>query len=452
MYHKVEKSPIDYLLYPLRQLGKNESNAGFLLFFTAVFALIWANSPWKESYHHLWELPFSISFGSFTLQEDLHHWINDGLMAVFFFVVGLEIKREVLAGELSSWKNSVLPVGAAIGGMLVPAMLYMLFTDGTRAAGGWGIPMATDIAFSLGLLSLVSKRVPVSVKIFLTALAIVDDLGAVLVIAFFYTSNISFENLALGAGFMTTLLVANRLGVRSTTFYAIIGIGGLWVAFLLSGIHATIAGVLAAFAIPGRAKINEMQFAGRMRALLGRFEASEPNGNPFLTGEQMHLIERMKLANMHAETPLQKLEHALHPLVSFVIMPLFALANAGVEISGDFWQIIVSPVSLGVMVGLVIGKFVGIAGISRLLVYLKLAQLPKNANWNHIYGVSLLAGIGFTMSLFITELALKADIDRLEAKLGILVSSVIAGSLGLFYLMRQPPVTESDESQDKDDH
>ncbi len=444
MYHKRTKSPIDRILSPLRTFGKNESNAGFLLFFMAVLALFLANSPWKETYFQLWETHFSVSFGSFTLDESLHHWINDGLMAVFFFVVGLEIKREVLAGELSSIKQSMLPVGAALGGMLVPALFYLLFTDGTRAAGGWGIPMATDIAFSLGLLSLVSKRVPLSVKIFLTALAIVDDLGAVLVIAFFYTSKISFDNLLIGAGFMVALLAANRAGVRSTTFYALLGIGGLWLAFLLSGIHATIAGVLAAFAIPGRAKINEEQFMLRMRALMGRFEASEPNGNPFLTGEQQHLIERMKMANLNAETPLQKLEHALHPLISFVIMPLFALANAGVEITGEFWTVILSPVSLGVMVGLIVGKFVGIAGVCRLLVWLKIAQLPKGARWPHIYGVALLAGIGFTMSLFITELALTAPIDRLEAKLGILVSSVIAGSLGLIYLKRQPLLTEND--------
>ncbi len=443
MYHKVEKSPIDYLLSPLRTFGKNESNAGFLLFFMAIVALIWANSPWKDSYHHLWQTHFSFAFGTFSIDQPLHHWINDGLMAVFFFVVGLEIKREILAGELSTFKQSILPVGAAFGGMLVPALLYMAFNDGTRAAGGWGIPMATDIAFSLGLLSLVSKRVPLSIKIFLTALAIVDDLGAVLVIAFFYTSDISFGNLMIGASFLAALLMANRLGVRSTTFYALLGIGGLWTAFLLSGIHATIAGVLAAFAIPGRAKINEEQFMVRMRGLMGRFEASEPNGNPFLTGEQQHLIERMKLANMNAETPLQKLEHTLHPVISFVIMPLFALANAGVEITGDFMDIIISPVSLGVMFGLVVGKFVGIAGVCKLLVWLKLAELPKNARWPHIYGVALLAGIGFTMSLFITELALTAPIDRLEAKLGILVSSVIAGGLGLFYLKRQPIVSEN---------
>lgn len=444
MYHKIPKSPIDRILRPLRTFGKNESNAGFLLFFMAVVALILANSPWKETYFAFWETHFSITFGSFTLDESLHHWINDGLMAVFFFVVGLEIKREVLAGELSSIKQSILPIGAALGGMMVPALFYLLFTDGTRAAGGWGIPMATDIAFSLGLLSLVSKRVPLSVKIFLTALAIVDDLGAVLVIAFFYTSNISFDNLLIGAGFLLALLAANRAGVRSTTFYALLGIGGLWLAFLLSGIHATIAGVLAAFAIPGRAKINEEQFMLRMRALMGRFEASEPNGNPFLTGEQQHLIERMKLANMNAETPLQKLEHTLHPLISFVIMPLFALANAGVEITGDFWTIILSPVSMGVMVGLVVGKFVGIAGVCRLLVWLKIAQLPQGARWQHIYGVALLAGIGFTMSLFITELALTTPLDRLEAKLGILVSSVIAGGLGLIYLKRQPVLAEND--------
>lgn len=444
MYHKIPKSPIDYLLKPLRTLGKNESNAGFLLFFAAIIAIIWANSPWRASYFGLWDTHFSVALGSYSLDESLHHWINDGLMAIFFFVVGLEIKREVLAGELSSIKQSILPVGAAMGGMLVPAMFYLLFTDGTRAAGGWGIPMATDIAFSLGLLSLVSKRVPLSIKIFLTALAIVDDLGAVLVIAFFYTSNISLENLLLGAGFMAVLLAANRAGVRSTTFYAIIGIGGLWTAFLLSGIHATIAGVLAAFAIPGRTKINEEQFMQRMRGLMGRFEASEPNGNPFLTSEQQHLIERMKLANMNAETPLQKLEHTLHPLISFVIMPLFALANAGVEITGEFWTLIFSPVSLGVMVGLVVGKFVGITGVCRLLVWLKIAQLPKGARWSHIYGVAMLAGIGFTMSLFITELALTVPLDRLEAKLGILVSSVIAGGIGLFYLKRQPLISENE--------
>jgi Na+:H+ antiporter, NhaA family len=448
MANSTTSTPIDQLLRPLRSLASHSSTTGILLFVMAVIAMIWANSPWSHSYHALWETHFAIKIGDFGLDKPLHHWINDGLMAIFFFVVGLEIKREILAGELSSWKKSILPIGAALGGMLVPALLYEVFNSSTRAAGGWGIPMATDIAFSLGLLSLVSKRVPLSVKIFLTALAIVDDLGAVLVIAFFYTSNISVENLMIGGAFMLVLLGGNRMGVRSTTFYAIVGIGGLWLAFLLSGIHATIAGVLAALAIPGRTKLNEYQFMAKMRGLMNRFEASEPNGNPFLTSEQLHLIEKMKVANLQAETPLQKLEHVMHPLISFVIMPLFALANAGVTIEGEVLDLLISPVSLGVMVGLVVGKFIGVAGTSWLLVRLGLAQLPKGAGWNHIIGVALLAGIGFTMSLFITELALEAPLDRLEAKLGILVASVIAGALGLFYLSRQPELHQEAEQNE----
>lgn len=267
---KFEK--IDTLLKPFNRFIHRESTAGIFLLVCSIVALALANSPWSDAYHHLWEYEFSIGFAGHTVSNTLHHWISDGLMAMFFFVVGLELKREIMGGELSSPRNAILPLAAAVGGMVVPALVYAFFNNGKPSISGWGIPMATDIAFALGVLSLLGNRVPLSVKIFLTALAIADDLGAVLVIAIFYTSEISTVNLITGTVFMFVLLAANYLGVRSTLFYGIVGIGGLWLAFLMSGVHATVAGVLAALTIPARTKIDEIGFARRLRLYVTQFE------------------------------------------------------------------------------------------------------------------------------------------------------------------------------------
>ncbi len=436
---KFEK--IDTLLKPFNRFIHSESTAGIFLLVCSVAALVLANSPWSDAYHHLWEYEFSIGFAGHSVSNTLHHWISDGLMAMFFFVVGLELKREIMGGELSSPRNAILPLAAAVGGMVVPALVYAFFNYGKPTMSGWGIPMATDIAFALGVLSLLGNRVPLSVKIFLTALAIADDLGAVLVIAIFYTSEISTVNLITGTVFMFVLLTANYLGVRSTLFYGIVGIGGLWLAFLMSGVHATVAGVLAALTIPARTKIDEVGFARRLRLYVSEFERIPPNDVSLLEPEQLHLVEKIKSLTRAAGTPLQQLEHALHPVVLFVVMPVFALANAGISFEGITFQGVATSVSMGVFFGLLLGKFVGVVGASWLLIKMGWAQLPGDMTFKNIYGLGMLAGIGFTMSLFITNLALQSPVAALEAKIGILTASLLAGIVGFIILNKTLPKT-----------
>ncbi|MFN8699249.1 MAG: Na+/H+ antiporter NhaA [Flavobacteriales bacterium] len=412
-----------------RFLG-NSTTSGILLFASAAFAMILSNSPWKESFHHIWEIPVSVGFGSAGISKSLHHWINDGLMAVFFFVIGLELKREIVAGELRHPRNALLPVAAALGGMAVPAMIYTLFNQGGAGAAGWGIPMATDIAFALGVLYLLGDRVPLSLKVFLTALAITDDLGAVLVIAFFYTSEIHVESLMVGGAFLAVLIIANRAGVRHPVFYGIFGIGGLWVAFLMSGVHATIAAVLAAFTIPATVKVSDVAYSTRLGELKEAFRKAKTNDVPTVSHEQQHVIEEVRTLSKKALTPLQQLEHAMHPLVAFVIMPVFALANAGVTLSGDVMHALTSHVAVGVFAGLLIGKLIGVVGVSWLLIRLRIAPMPEGMNMQLLTGTGILAGIGFTMSLFIASLAFEDPGVMMQAKLGILCASVIASITG----------------------
>lgn len=422
------------LIRPINKFIRNESSAGIILFISALIAMIWANSAWKDAYHHLWETPLGISLGGFEVNKTLHHWINDGLMAVFFFVIGLELKREIVGGELSNLKNAILPIMAGLGGMIIPAMIFIVLNNDPSATAGWGIPMATDIAFALGIMSLLGNRIPIALKVFLTALAIADDLGAVLVIAFFYTSKIDFLSLMTGIGFLGLLVIANVMGVRKTLIYGLLGIGGLWMAFLLSGVHATIAGVLAALAIPASVKVDEEEFSDEMEELLQKFRAADPNNNPLLTAEQLHILEAMKQTCAAAETPLQKLEHSMHGLVAYVVMPIFALANAGIELGGNLWQELFTPLTLAVAVGLIGGKFIGIMLSSSLLVKLGWAELPQQTTWKQMTGVALLAGIGFTMSLFITELAY-SDVELIKkAKLGVLFASLVSGATGYIIL------------------
>jgi NhaA family Na+:H+ antiporter len=429
--------PIDkYLLIPMNRFIKNSTTSGILLFASTLIALILANSPLKEAYHHFWEYTFSIGFSDYVVSKSLHHWINDGLMSVFFFVIGLELKREIIAGELSKPKDAILPIFAGLGGMVVPALFYILWNANGEASNGWGIPMATDIAFALGILYLLGDRVPVSLKIFLTALAIADDLGAVLVIAFFYTSDISTTSLLIGGGFLVVLLLANLLGVRNTVFYGIIGIGGLWLAFLLSGVHATIAGVIAALTIPANVKIGDKNFVKKMNELTNEFKRSTPNNVALITSDQLHILEDIRHYSKAAMPPLQRLEHSMHPLVGFFVMPIFALANAGITFSNNFFSDLGSNISLGVILGLVVGKFIGIVGFSKILIKLKLATLPDGVSWRQIYGVAMLAGIGFTMSLFITDLAFLNATNILQAKIGIFVASLICGVGGYLTLRK----------------
>lgn len=432
----MEKSPIDKIVKPVNRFIHLEYTSGIVLFLGVILALIWVNSPFSESYHHIWEIDFSLGFDSNVLAHPLHLWINDGLMAIFFFVIGLELKREFIAGELSTLNKAILPMVAALGGMLVPAGIYAIFNYGTEGSHGWGIPMATDIAFALALLSMAGKHIPSSIKVFLSALAVADDLGAVLVIAFFYSSGIVWTPLLIGGIFLLVLAVGNILGIRSSAFYVLIGFG-VWVGFLLSGVHPTIAGVLVAFTIPARTKIDEKLYSTRLRELSMEFDDEIPNCSSLTTPKQHNTIEHVKALSLAAQTPLQKIETALHPWVAFVIMPIFALANAGIIIGSDFFSQLSNPVSIGVAAGLVVGKFTGVLLFTWLLVKTGFATLPQGTNWKHIMGVALLAGIGFTMSLFVSALAF-SDAQRIEqAKAGILVASLIAGILGIIVLKAQ---------------
>jgi len=439
------RKPMKKVLSPFQKFAKIEASGGILLIVCTVVALLWANLS-KESYDALWHLPVTIGFGSgdFLLQKDLLHWINDGLMAVFFFVVGLEIKREVLVGELGSARQAVLPIVAALGGMVAPAALYLVFNPGGEAHAGWGIPMATDIAFALGVLALVkSQRVPLALKVFLTAVAIVDDLGAVLVIAVFYTDDVSLTALAWGGGAFILLLVANRFGIRTRGVYAVLGIF-LWLAFLKSGVHATVAGILAAFTIPLNTLINTEQFLEESRSLLTRLEnAADPQTSALLTKKQQIYIQALEERCELVEPPLQRLEHTLHPLVIFLIMPIFALANAGVTLDvAALNKVITAPVFWGIFLGLFVGKPLGVAGACLVAVRLKLTMLPDKVTWRHLYGAACLAGIGFTMSLFIAGLALD-DLLLTEAKMGILAASLVSAVVGLLVLRRAPLVENS---------
>lgn len=435
IFAAMRASRIDRILAPVNKLIHLEYAGGVMLLICVVVAVAWANLMGLEHYHHVWETPFRIGLGSLNLDKPLHVWINDGLMAVFFFLIGLELKREFLDGELSTFKKASLPVTAALGGMLFPALIYVAFNWNKDSISGWGIPMATDIAFALGLLSLLGNKVPGSVKVFLSALAVADDLGAVLVIAIFYTAEINFWMLLLAFILLLVLWVGNRIGVRRVLFYAIVG-WVVWLAFLSSGVHATIAGVLVALTIPARTKVNERYFSDQLQNYAAEFEAEVPNSSSLTTPRQHQLIEDIKVLSQAVETPLQKIEYGLHPWVAFAIMPLFALSNAGIVVSSDFFSYLSNPVSLGVLGGLVIGKFIGILLFTWMAIKLGLSQMPEKANWVHVIGVSLLGGVGFTMSLFITGLAF-SDLQFIEqAKAGILTASVIAAAAGMMVLKR----------------
>jgi Na+:H+ antiporter, NhaA family len=415
---------------------REESLGGFLLIIATIVALVWANSGYFGLYHHIWhEVKLGFSFGDFELKFSLQHWINDGLMAIFFFMVGLEIKREVIAGELSTMKKASLPLAAALGGMLFPALIYVIFNyNNPEHLSGWGTPMATDIAFALGILSLLGNKVNINLKIFITALAIADDLGAILVIALVYTETINIRELINAGIFLLIMIGANRFGVRRTAFYAIIGFFGVWLSFVFSGIHATIAGVLIALTIPVRTKVTENQYIDEVCKLVDKFEKEKPNDNALLTQPQAHLMSNISKLSDDAQTPLQKLEHALHPVTAYFILPLFALANAGVHIEGNIMGMFFHPVALGIMAGLVLGKVIGISLLSRLMVSLKLAVLPEGVTWRHIYGAGLLAGIGFTMSIFISGLAFTNEEIGQIAKIGIFGASLISAVAGLLVL------------------
>jgi NhaA family Na+:H+ antiporter len=410
-----------------------------LLLAATVAALVLANSRWAGIYFGYLHAKVGFSWESATFALTVQHWINDLLMVVFFFVVGLEIKRELVAGQLSSLRRAAVPVAAAVGGMVVPALLYAWFNPAGDAAAGWGIPMATDIAFALGVLALFGARVPVGLKVFLTALAIVDDLGAVLVIAIFYSGQIAWPGLAIAAVFLAAIALANRSRVGHPVVYVALALG-VWAGILASGVHATIAGVLVAMVVPVRSRIDPREFLALTDDRLTRLrEAGLTTDSMIEDRGQLDAISDLRRVASDMRPPGLALEETLHPFVAYLILPLFAFFNAGVAVSGSFVDGLLHPVGLGVVVGLVLGKQVGVTLVTWLAVTLARAERPAGVTWSQIYGSACLAGIGFTMSMFVDQLAFAdpANVDR--AKVGILVASVVAAAWGAIVLGARLP-------------
>jgi Na+:H+ antiporter, NhaA family len=418
----------------------SEVASSVVLLFASVVALAWANSPWADSYFHLLHTPIGLSFGEHQFELSLHHWINDGLMVVFFFVVGLEIKRELVVGHLSSMRQAMLPVVAAAGGMLLPACFYAALNHSGPGAPGWGIPTATDIAFALGVLALLGSRVPIGLKVYLTAVAIADDIGAVLIIALFYTDQISWLGLAIAGVFLVLLFLA--IGVlhwRTPGILAILVIG-VWIGVFVSGIHATIAGILIAFLVPVRGRIDPGEFLQLAQVRLEVLNESELSRESMIGDrDQLSTIEELHDAVADLRPPSLSLEQYFHPISAFVVLPLFALANAGVAFSGDKFALIGSPVTWGILLGLVFGKQIGISLFTWIIVRSGGASLPEGVKWGQIYGASCLAGIGFTMALFVSGLAFDDEMLMNASKLGILTASLVSAAIGSAVLHKVLP-------------
>ncbi len=420
---------------PFEHFLHAQTTTGMVLMFMTVLALLLANSPLAEAYAHFFHTKIDLTVGSWALSHTIHHWINDGLMAIFFFIIGLEIKREVLVGELSNIKVAILPILAAIGGMILPALIYASINYGGDGAGGWGIPMATDIAFAISALVLLGKRVSTALVTFLVALAIVDDLGAVIVIAIFYTEQIQFLPLALAGGTFLIMIVFNRLGIRTILPYFIVGLL-MWFFMLESGVHATIAGVIAAMAIPSKPKRAPHDFTSYTKGLLDEYHTYPSCDEYILHERQKAILFNIQDSIDGVQSPSARLEHDLHLPIALIIIPLFALANAGIAI--DFSSIsetIITPVSLGIIVGLVLGKVLGIFGVAWLAIKMGIAKLPENSTMSQLFGVAFLGGIGFTMSIFVADLAFVGNETLIfQAKVGILAASLFAGLFGYFWL------------------
>jgi Na+:H+ antiporter, NhaA family len=417
------------VLRPLQTFLRTEEAGGVLLLAAAITALIWANSPWRASYDALWHTQLTIGLGAWSLAEDLQHWVNDALMALFFLVVGLEIKRELTTGELREPRAAALPAIAALGGMIVPALLYLAINPSGEPGRGWGIPMATDIAFALGVLAIVGRGLPTALKSFLLALAIVDDIGAILVIAIFYSGSISPGPLLTAGGLLVLILVLQRLQVRWTAVYVLVGVG-VWLATFQSGIHATIAGVALGLTTPA------VPFQRpRAVSLEAHRVADDTVDDPVPPDADAHHWLHLAGLAREAVSPLARLEHLLHPWTSWVVIPVFALANAGVSISGSsLGDAVTSGVTLGIVAGLVVGKTVGVTVFTWLATRTGITRLPEGVRWSQLVGVATLAGIGFTVSLFITSLAFQTQAVQDAAKVGILAASLLAGLLGALFL------------------
>lgn len=420
---------------PFEHFLHAQTTTGMVLMFMTILALILANSPLTDTYAHFFHTKVDFDVGSWELSHSIHHWINDGLMAIFFFIIGLEIKREILVGELSNIKVAILPILAAIGGMLIPALIYVSINSGTAGAGGWGIPMATDIAFAISALVLLGKRVPPALVTFLVALAIVDDLGAVIVIALFYTEQIHMLPLALAGGAFLIMVAFNRFGIHMILPYFIVGLF-MWFFMLESGVHATIAGVIAAFSIPSKPKRAPGSFRQDAKVLLDEYDSYPIDEKDGMSERQKAILLKLQNNINDIGTPAARLEHDLHLPVALIVIPLFALANAGIAI--DFSSIgttIMTPVSLGIIAGLILGKVLGIFGVAWLAIKLKFASLPQGSTMSQIFGVAFLGGIGFTMSIFVADLAFMGSPELIfQAKVGILAASLFAGFFGYSWL------------------
>jgi Na+:H+ antiporter, NhaA family len=424
------------VIRPFEEFIHRQTTSGLLLLASTVIALALANSGVAEFYQHLIHLPAAISVGSWRLELTLHGWVNDGLMAFFFFLVGLELKREFLVGELADPRQAALPILAAIGGMVVPALIYLALNAGTDSVRGWGVPMATDIAFAASALVLLAARVPRGLVTFLIALAIVDDLGAVLVIALFYTDNLSLPWLGIAAVLVAVLALFNRSGIRRVIPYFVVA-ALLWFALLNSGVHATIAGVLGAFSVPARPKYDPRLFSDQVRSMLGRFDSSYLPGASIMNNEELRaVVQALGSGVVAVQTPLQRLEHIWQMPVAVLVIPVFALFNAGIPLDlAALPGTLSHPVALGVIAGLLLGKFIGVTGVCWLALKTGVAQLPGGTRFGQIAAVSLLAGIGFTMSIFIAELAFANHPDYLiMAKTGVMAASLAGGLAGMTWL------------------
>ena len=426
----------DQILRPAQQFFDKEASSSILLISATAIALIWVNSSIGETYHSFWHTQISFTFGHFHISKTLLHWVNDGLMSLFFFTVGLEIKREILVGELATPKKALLPVIAALGGMIVPAVIYAALNIGLPTIHGWGIPVATDIAFALGAVAVFGRKLPVGLRIFLAAFAIADDLGAVVIIAIFYTKEIIWSNLIISLFFIFGLAAANFFWIRQTLIYAILGLA-VWFFVLGSGVHPTIAGVIVSFFVPARGRYDTDNFLQNIKKITEKFECEEQSCgySILLNQEHMYAVQALELACHDVETPLQRLMHALHPWVAFLILPLFAMGNTGLIFRGIvFSEAVSNPVILGIIFGLVVGKPIGILLFSYLSVKTGIASLPQEVRWSHIFGGAMLGGIGFTMSLFLSELSFSDPHIIDYARIAILAGSILSALFGMSYL------------------
>lgn len=425
----------DLLARPFQLFVQRQVSGSILLLLCVIVALVWANSPWELAYDGMLHEPFGLAFGNYTLRFDLQHWINDGLMAVFFFAVGLEIKREFIGGELASLRRALFPIVAAVGGMVAPALIYAAFNAGGPGAHGWGIPMATDIVFALGALVILGSRTPDGLKVFLVALAIVDDIGALLVIAFFYTDMIDWNGLAIAAVFLAGLVTANLVGARRTLVYLPLGMG-LWYGLLVSGVHATLAGVLSAMLVPATVRIVPAALASVVRRGADDIEARTVSGiNHALDPARFGAISTLQETLKAASSPLLRFEHMVQPWVNFAILPIFALFNAGIVVDAAALGELTAAIPIGIILGLAVGKPLGISLAVWLAMRAGIATPPRGVTWRHLIGTAFLAGIGFTMALFISGLAFDGSGIQNQAKMGILVGSSLSAVVGIGILL-----------------